>query len=51
MNGDSYYIDVFNNGDIIRRGSCPHSQTVNQNREPFPVASAQQVNLLLTLVS
>lgn len=51
MDGDSYYIDVFNNGDIIRRGSCPHSQMANQNREPFPVATAQQVNLVLLFVS
>lgn len=44
---DSYYIDVFNDGDIIRRGACPHAFSGIPNREPLPVASVQQVSLNL----
>lgn len=40
---DHYYIDVFNNGDIIRRGTCPHSMGAMPSREPLPVATTQQV--------
>lgn len=44
---DSYYVDVFNNGNVIRRGSCPHScnYTENQDSQIVP-ASARQVCML-----
>lgn len=46
--GDTYYIDVFNNGDIIRRGSCPHSYSSPYNRGTslYPTATAQQVSIV-----
>lgn len=39
---DWYYIDVFNGGQIVRRGACPHSN-FSGSRDMFPVANAAQV--------
>ncbi|CAH1155846.1 unnamed protein product [Phaedon cochleariae] len=39
---DWYYIDVFNGGQIIRKGACPHSR-FSGTRDLFPVATALQV--------
>lgn len=39
---DWYYIDVFNGGQIVRKGACPHSR-FSGSRDLFPVATAVQV--------
>ncbi|XP_060528394.1 F-box only protein 21-like [Cylas formicarius] len=39
---DWYYIDVFNGGQIVRKGSCPHSR-FSGTRNMFPMATAEQV--------
>lgn len=39
---DSYYIDVFNNGDIIRRGTCPYAFR-GIPATLLPAATVQQV--------
>ncbi|KAL3270063.1 hypothetical protein HHI36_009121 [Cryptolaemus montrouzieri] len=42
---DWYYIDVFNGGNIVRRGGCPHARTRMSDRSQieYPVATAVQV--------
>lgn len=42
---DSFYIDVYNQGAIIKRGSCPHSKSLNgsKNTSVYPPSSAKQV--------
>ncbi|KAJ8927339.1 hypothetical protein NQ314_020208 [Rhamnusium bicolor] len=39
---DWYYIDVFNGGQVVRKGACPHSR-FSGSRDLFPVATAVQV--------
>nr|CAI5841008.1 unnamed protein product [Callosobruchus analis] len=39
---DWYYIDVFNFGQVVRKGACPHSH-FSGSRDLFPVATAVQV--------
>ncbi|CAG9827376.1 unnamed protein product [Diabrotica balteata] len=39
---DWYYIDVFNGGQIVGRGACPHSR-FSGSRDLIPVATAVQV--------
>lgn len=39
---DSYYIDVFNNGEVIRRGTCPYTLR-GISAALLPAATTQQV--------
>lgn len=39
---DCYYIDVFNNGDIIKRGTCPYSSR-GMSGALLPPATTQQI--------